>query len=214
LQRFFAANELSQSKKRRTQRKVLDSDSDDAPLVSKSNGHVAVAKKPPGINQTSIGESDEDSDKPLGVKLREEKAKIEKQAEKEEKTLKAKEKKQVEKPEKGKKRIKQEDSEDDEPIVRKRQSNGTKTPAKKANKAVKDESDDDIPLAGKKKAVTKATTAKGADKKPAKKAAKQEEDEEAEAEEDEYRWWEAPQKGDGTIKWTTLEHNGVVFPPP
>ncbi|KAL4797512.1 hypothetical protein BDV19DRAFT_377617 [Aspergillus venezuelensis] len=55
---------------------------------------------------------------------------------------------------------------------------------------------------------------------PAKKGAKatpvkKEESAEAEAEEeDEYRWWEDPTKGDGTIKWTTLEHNGVVFPPP
>jgi Topoisomerase IB len=37
---------------------------------------------------------------------------------------------------------------------------------------------------------------------------------EVEDEEDEYRWWEDPSKGDGTKKWTTLEHNGVVFPPP
>ncbi|KAL4931732.1 DNA topoisomerase 1 [Aspergillus undulatus] len=54
---------------------------------------------------------------------------------------------------------------------------------------------------------------------PAKKNGKatpvKEESEEAEAEEDdEYRWWEDPTKGDGTIKWKTLEHNGVVFPPP
>jgi DNA topoisomerase I len=32
-------------------------------------------------------------------------------------------------------------------------------------------------------------------------------------EEEEYEWWNAP-KNDGTIKWTTLEHNGVLFPPP
>ncbi|OQD73080.1 hypothetical protein PENDEC_c017G03874 [Penicillium decumbens] len=37
---------------------------------------------------------------------------------------------------------------------------------------------------------------------------------EKEEEEEEYRWWEDPTKGDGTKKWTTLEHNGVVFPPP
>ncbi|KAJ5571306.1 DNA topoisomerase I domain 1 [Penicillium sp. DV-2018c] len=37
--------------------------------------------------------------------------------------------------------------------------------------------------------------------------------EEKEEEEEGYRWWEDPTKGDGTIKWTTLEHNGVVFPP-
>jgi DNA topoisomerase I len=41
-----------------------------------------------------------------------------------------------------------------------------------------------------------------------------EESEEVEGEEEEYRWWEDPTKGDGTAKWMTLEHNGVVFPPP
>ncbi|KTW31813.1 DNA topoisomerase 1 [Pneumocystis jirovecii RU7] len=34
-----------------------------------------------------------------------------------------------------------------------------------------------------------------------------------EEEEEDYKWWEQ-QQGDGTIKWTTLEHNGVIFPPP
>ncbi|KAK9469028.1 hypothetical protein V1512DRAFT_220785 [Lipomyces arxii] len=36
-----------------------------------------------------------------------------------------------------------------------------------------------------------------------------EQDEEDEA----FRWWEAEQN-DGTIKWTTLSHQGVLFPPP
>ncbi|KAL4778852.1 hypothetical protein BJX76DRAFT_342313 [Aspergillus varians] len=40
------------------------------------------------------------------------------------------------------------------------------------------------------------------------------EDVEEAEEEEEYKWWEDPTKGDGTIKWKTLEHNGVVFPPP
>lgn len=30
-----------------------------------------------------------------------------------------------------------------------------------------------------------------------------------------YKWWEAKQaEGDNTVKWTTLEHNGVIFPAP
>ncbi|KAJ5601108.1 hypothetical protein N7510_010642 [Penicillium lagena] len=37
---------------------------------------------------------------------------------------------------------------------------------------------------------------------------------EDEDDDEEYRWWLDPTKGDGTKKWTTLEHNGVVFPPP
>ncbi|GLI78520.1 DNA topoisomerase 1 [Penicillium ochrochloron] len=40
------------------------------------------------------------------------------------------------------------------------------------------------------------------------------ESEDVEDGEEEYRWWDDPAKGDGTKKWTTLEHNGVVFPPP
>lgn len=52
--------------------------------------------------------------------------------------------------------------------------------------------------------------------KPSKKAVKKDEDDEdaEEAEEEEYKWWEDPSKGDGTKKWDTLQHNGVVFPPP
>uniref|UniRef100_A0A1D1Y8P7 DNA topoisomerase I n=1 Tax=Anthurium amnicola TaxID=1678845 RepID=A0A1D1Y8P7_9ARAE len=48
-------------------------------------------------------------------------------------------------------------------------------------------------------------------KKGKQKAAKVESDEE---EDEEYRWWEVEHaKGDGTVKWNTLEHNGVYFPP-
>ena len=89
---------------------------------------------------------------------------------------------------------------------------------KKTNGVKKEDSEDDVPLstkaapAKKGKAVKAETPAK-----KGKKAPKEEltaEDEEADAEEEEYRWWEDPTKGDGTKKWETLEHNGVVFPPP
>lgn len=33
-------------------------------------------------------------------------------------------------------------------------------------------------------------------------------------EEEVFRWWDADPNGDGSIKWQTLEHNGVIFPPP
>jgi DNA topoisomerase-1 len=36
-----------------------------------------------------------------------------------------------------------------------------------------------------------------------------------EPEEDElFRWWEVDNDNDGSMKWTTLEHNGVLLPPP
>lgn len=90
---------------------------------------------------------------------------------------------------------------------------------KKAKQAKKQDSDDKPLLkkkAGKGKATAKAAASpaakKGKDK--AKAEAHAEEDAEVDNEEEEYRWWEDPAKGDGTIKWTILEHNGVVFPPP
>ncbi|EMR11350.1 hypothetical protein PNEG_00379 [Pneumocystis murina B123] len=42
---------------------------------------------------------------------------------------------------------------------------------------------------------------------------KNEELSQSKEEEEDYKWWEQ-QQGDGTIKWKTLEHNGVLFPPP
>lgn len=66
------------------------------------------------------------------------------------------------------------------------------SPAPKANGKVKanDEGEDEGKGKGKKK------------------KKKEEEQEEV------YRWWEADAGADGTVKWQTLEHNGVIFPPP
>ena len=44
-----------------------------------------------------------------------------------------------------------------------------------------------------------------------KKKGKKKEEEDAE---EVYRWWEEQANGDGEEKWQTLEHNGVIFPPP
>ncbi|PCH36078.1 hypothetical protein WOLCODRAFT_140214 [Wolfiporia cocos MD-104 SS10] len=138
-----------------------------------------------------------------------------------------------------KKRVKSEEtsqstlasSDDDKPI-------GRKAPAKakrkvKAESDADDESfsDDEKPLkkVPAKKSATKTKQEKSASEAPAskKKTTKAKQEAEAEAspkkgkkkkeEEDEetYRWWEEQAaEGDGSVKWTTLEHNGVYFPPP
>lgn len=99
-------------------------------------------------------------------------------------------------------------------------SNGT---AKK----VKAEKTDQKPATATKKAAStpkKATTtsANGKGKAAAKKkealTPKKEEsadpdEEDGEEEEEEYRWWEQSEGADNSIKWTTLAHNGVLFPP-
>lgn len=197
----YADLTIQQSKRRRTsqQSKPVKDDSDselsDVPLK---------ARVLPKASAEQIGES-ADSDVPLAKKLTKKKESIEKAAEKEAKAMRGKEKAAP----KRKQKV-ESDSDDDVPLSKK------KAPAKKANGVKKEESDSDAPLA-KKPTPKKATKAKAAAA-PAKakgkvKKEETEQDEEAEDEEEEYRWWEDPGKSDGTKKWDTLEHAGVVFPP-
>lgn len=149
---------------------------------------------PPSIKDTSLPTDSSDDDKPLNQKLANKKAKIEKQAEKDAKTIRAQEAK-AKKPA-PKKLVKQEDSSDDEPIAKstKRQSNGVG--AKKAN-GVKTEK---APAKG------KAASSKKSD-------AKSKSPDAGDEEEEAHEWWNQPKPEDDSIKWTALEHNGVLFPP-
>jgi DNA topoisomerase-1 len=162
-------------------------------------------RKPPKATAAQIGESS-DSDTPLNTKLVKEKEKIEKAATKEAKTIRTKEKAAV------KRKGKQSDSDDtDIPLAKVKKQPVRRGPNKKI------ESDSDAPIA-KKVAVKKSTKVKAeaatlAKKDKAKSKAQAEQDQQADDEEEEYRWWENTAKGDGTQKWSTLEHNGVVFPP-
>ncbi|KAH7408345.1 DNA topoisomerase 1 [Phaeosphaeria sp. MPI-PUGE-AT-0046c] len=192
------------NKRRRTsqQAKVVNDDSDsdlsDVPLK---------ARNLPKASAEQIGESS-DSDTPLNAKLVKKKEEIEKAAAKEAKAIRSKEKAAP------KRKAKAESSDDDVPLAKKK-APVKKAPAKKANGVKKEESDSDAPLAKKQAAKkVKAKTAATPVKK-AKTKTKEEDDQdrEAEEEEEEYRWWEDTAKGDGTKKWDTLEHNGVVFPP-
>ena len=167
-------------------------------------------QKPPMVTAAQVGMSD--SDTPVVQKLAKEKRNIERAAAKEAKTIRADERKAAAK---RKSKKADSDSEDDVPLARKSKPAAVK---KATNGAVKEESEDDIPLvksiaAKKSKGKADDSTSKKSKSKPAK-MEKTEEDIAAEEEEDEYKWWEDPTKGDGTSKWTTLSHNGVVFPPP
>ena len=155
---------------------------------------------------------------PLNQKLQKEKASIEQKAEKQAKTLRAKDRNAPSKrPSTTAGPADDDDDSDDVPLKKQRKP----AAKKKANGVKKEESDDDIPLSKKvpasrkPKASVKSESATPVPVKRGKKAAKEEspDDKEAEDEEEEYRWWEEPNKTDDTIKWTTLEHNGVIFPP-
>jgi DNA topoisomerase-1 len=190
--------------------KPADSDSDDQP-ISKVRGK----KLPPSYKETALPESSSDDEKPLGVKLAKTKASIEKKAEQEAKAIRAKEAKI--KKETPRKAIKDE-SDDDAPLARtssvKKQANGAGA-KRKSNGVKKDESDSDVPIARKAKAAPPAKKGKAAasvkdEKKPKPKAKSKEVSEE---DEEEFEWWNAPKREDDSIKWDTLEHNGVLFAP-
>ncbi|KAJ7084426.1 DNA topoisomerase I [Mycena belliarum] len=133
-----------------------------------------------------------------------------------------------------KKKLKQETatasgSDDDKPTVTK------KAPVSRKRK-VKVESDADPsikkPLVKKPRAskVKKEEAASGEEPKKAPKKSRKSKNEEAngsptkgkgkkkekkeEEEEEVFRWWDAGAHGDGSVKWQTLEHHGVLFPPP
>lgn len=168
---------------------------------------------PIGINETAVGESSDDE--PLTKRMTKEKAHIEKRAEKEAKDIRAKEAKAAKAAPKRKSVQKEEsDADSDAPLTTatKRKSNGT---AAKRSKGVKVELSDDEPLLKKKPAPKKTNgKVKSETPAPAKKGAKgKEASEAAEDVEEEYRWWDAPKKEDDSIKWNTLSHSGVVFPP-
>ncbi|KAI9851766.1 MAG: DNA topoisomerase 1 [Thelocarpon superellum] len=208
------------SKRRRTSNKATTvddstSDSDDVPLASqKATTKVSKgeAKKPSKADANGQGSK---------VRLLEQKARIEKRAEQQADAIEKKDKVAA------KKKAKVEDNDSDVPLSQtKRKSTGTNAAAKvkKQSNGVKkhDSDDDDTPLKRKvpaKKGAPKieSTTSTPVKKSGKGKGPKKEEtpdEDEAEDEDEEYRWWEDPTKGDGSKKWNTLEHAGVVFPPP
>lgn len=96
---------------------------------------------------------------------------------------------------------------------KKRKSNGSSNgePKKKRKKkqatpqSVKSESGDDMPMSD------IATTTPQASQDVKSSSTPKPEDGE---ENDEYKWWEDDKFGEGPERWQTLEHNGVIFPPP
>lgn len=186
---------------------MSDSD-DDVPLAAKSK----AGKLPPKVTAAQVGEDSSD-DEPITAKLGRKRAEIEKDAEREAKAIRAKESKA--KKAAPKKPLKSETAnEANKTNIRK--SNGATNGAATKKKGVrKEESSDDEPLA--KKAVLKKTNGKTNGKVkaevPVKNGKAKTKQDESVEEEEKYKWWEAEKREDESIKWDTLEHNGVVFPP-
>ncbi|KAF8556371.1 DNA topoisomerase I [Imleria badia] len=95
---------------------------------------------------------------------------------------------------------------DDEPLTKKRSSGKAKVKL-----------ENDVDMVDVKPTRKRAPNKKAKEEDPssetpqARKKGKKEEEEDAE---EVYRWWQEQANGDGEEKWQTLEHNGVIFPPP
>lgn len=120
------------------------------------------------------------------------------------------------------------DSEDEKP---KKKARAPKAKAKAKVKKEDDDAsddDDDKPLVkkpAKRSVKDEDATSASTETKPKKARAKKEKTEsssqkkkkakDGDGEEEEvYKWWEEDPNGDGSVKWNTLEHSGVLFPPP
>ncbi|KAM3562021.1 hypothetical protein ARSEF4850_002952 [Beauveria asiatica] len=183
--------------KRQKSKKALESDSDDEP-IGKSRSNKPTPRK-------TVDDSSDD-DIPLG-NLAKKKAAIEHAAAKEAQAIRAQDKKKKATPRKSMK----DESDDDAPLAKssasKRQPNGVAA-KRKSNGVKKEESDSDVPISKKAKAPAAVKKGKSTPAKDTKKAAKAEEEEE-----EGYEWWNAPKPEDDSMKWQTLEHNGVLFAP-
>ncbi|KAF8633333.1 hypothetical protein AX17_004505 [Amanita inopinata Kibby_2008] len=104
-----------------------------------------------------------------------------------------------------------------------------KSVASRKRKLKMEEDQAKVPKSRAKKVMQEDNISDGATPRPKKRANKGTKSEEADIatsqtngkrkdEEDEkevFRWWDGGNpNGDGTVKWQTLEHNGVIFPPP
>ncbi len=179
--------------------KPEDSDSDDTPLNNRVASSSKGRTKPKGTQKrkAKVGQSEEglhsEDDEPAP-------------------------KKKTSQPKK-KRKVAAADSEANGQLVKKaaprkvKKESGSETEtakplAKKKGKAKKEEPEESS---------LKKSSEDDAGENGSKKGKGKQKDKEEEME-DAYKWWEQdPDQtvvGDGTQKWTTLEHNGVIFPPP
>ena len=115
--------------------------------------------------------------------------------------------------------VKKAESDSDEPIAKSKKPTKSTAPKTAASKATSSKATPTKAAAASTKAKTAAkpgAAAKKANAPAPKKKIKSEEPDDGdvdEEEDEEHRWWDAPKKEDDSIKWTTLEHNGVIFAP-
>ncbi|KAF9227320.1 hypothetical protein BS17DRAFT_727433 [Gyrodon lividus] len=101
----------------------------------------------------------------------------------------------------------------DEPLIKTKRSKAKAKVKAESDVEMKSEKEEDVKPKRKRGSAKKVKEEETTSETPQlKKKGKKKEEEEAE---EVFRWWEEQQvSGDGEEKWQTLEHNGVIFPPP
>lgn len=178
--------------------KEATSSDDDAPLTKKRRTSAKPARP-----------EDSDSDQPLTKQVAKERGSDVRPSSKKIST------KTPPAENKPKKKVKKEESDDDDDVPLAKKAAPKPKPKPKSTTERSDTPKTKAKAKAKPKESDKATEREKVQS--LKKAVKKEEskdDEAAEDEEEEYRFWEQnPNEGDDSIKWKTLDHNGVVFPP-
>ena len=159
-----------------------------------------LAKKSSSITSASTYEDDEDDDIPLAKKSR--KKRVESDYEEDEDEVPLKKRKLSNG--RAKKQVKTETKVKKEP----KNASKSKSTSKKDTKVKKEKT--------KIKKESKATSTKVKEESKTQSDSQTSVKSETPEEDQGYKWWEVNQEeeGDGYIKWQTLEHNGVMFPPP
>ncbi|CAA7261616.1 unnamed protein product [Cyclocybe aegerita] len=189
------------------------SSDDDTPLASspakppKANGKAKVRVEGGDANVVPESESDEPRSRPKAngraSKPPRKKVKEKDAIDEDEKPAGSKKRAPVKK----RKPKAESDAEEDAPPTK-----AATKPRRKKVKEEDDQSEAETPKPKKGGKARKADSESKEVKSPTKKSKKEKEQEE---QEEIFRWWDNQDpEGDGTLKWTTLEHHGVLFPPP
>ncbi|KNC98988.1 DNA topoisomerase 1 [Spizellomyces punctatus DAOM BR117] len=190
---------------------------DDVPLRVRRT--VAV-KKEPGSRPSTIDDGDSDSDVPLARRKKTSGATAGKAASDAKNTQNGRGQAGSKAPPKRLSKEVGSDSDSDVPLSKRVK---TERPGKKSPAVKQEKTNGKVTPKRKRAAQSADSGAEMDDKKTQKKSRKREASataspgkktkEEEEDEEEEYKWW-LDQEKDNSIKWTTLDHNGPMFPPP
>ncbi|KAF8975518.1 DNA topoisomerase 1 [Entomortierella lignicola] len=204
---------LGKRKRPAVKKRVIEDDDDDEDVQSSDPGAPLVKRTRPAVKRNSYKEEsdDSDSDAPLAAKKKGGSSSTTNGSSKKASSSKTNGSNGTSRT-KSKPKYKEESSDSDAPLAKKA---GSKKPTSSKATAKSTTSTKVKSEPAEQKISTKKRVKDEPDSKSQiKKVKKEEEDEEGEDDENESAWWLNNTEQDDTVKWKTLSHNGVYFPPP